>query len=296
MVWYSRRMMDGNISIRDHLIARSADLTRSELKVVRVLIDNYPLAVMGPMSALARQAHVSDPTVMRAVSKLGFDSYQDMKTAMLAELDNNRFSPLHVLRSKDTEAFRSDNVHNVFIDGIIANLTAMRDGYLPPNFRAALDLLGRRRRYVHCLGGRSSKSLAKLLCGHLIQARPGVTHIDGGPADLVDILVDFTENDTLAVFDYRRYQDDIIAFSRAARDRGTRILLFTDMWQSPIADFADITLSAPIETVSPFDTLVPGLVQIETLLAAMMADQESRVQSRLEDIEEIREKYGKTLF
>lgn len=280
------------MSIRDQLIARSADLTRSELKVVQILIDNYPLAVMGPMSALARQAHVSDPTVMRAVAKLGFDSYQEMKQAMLGELDTSRLSPLHMLRSKDAEAFRSDNVHNLFIDGIVANLTAMRDSYLPPTFRAAMDLLGRRRRYIHCLGGRSSKHLAALLRGHLIQARPGVFHIDGGPADLVDLLADFTENDTLAVFDYRRYQTDVVEFAKAARDRKVRIVLFTDMWQSPIAHFADVTLSAPIETVSPFDTLIPGLVQIETLLAAMMADPEFGVRERLEDIEKTRDRYG----
>ncbi|MFW7267300.1 MurR/RpiR family transcriptional regulator [Gluconacetobacter sp. Hr-1-5] len=280
------------MSIRDQLIARSADLTRSELKVVQILIDNYPLAVMGPMSALARQAHVSDPTVMRAVAKLGFDSYQEMKQAMLGELDTSRLSPLHMLRNKDAEAFRSDNVHNLFIDGIVANLTTMRDSYLPPTFRAAMDLLGRRRRYIHCLGGRSSKHLAALLRGHLIQARPGVFHIDGGPADLVDLLADFTESDTLAVFDYRRYQTDVVEFAKAARDRKVRIVLFTDMWQSPIAHFADVTLSAPIETVSPFDTLIPGLVQIETLLAAMMADPEFGVRERLEDIEKTRDRCG----
>ncbi|GBR68724.1 MurR/RpiR family transcriptional regulator [Gluconobacter kanchanaburiensis] len=279
------------ISIRDQLIARSGRLTRSELKVVRVLVDNYPLALTGSMSSLARQAHVSDPTVMRAVSKLGFENYQELKAAMLEELDEGRFSPLHMLRKKDAGSFRSDALHNLFLEGIIANLQAMHDGYLPPNFHAAIDLLGRRRRYVYCLGGRSSKHLAGLLQGHLIQARPGVFHIGGGSADLVDLLADFSENDTLAVFDYRRYQDDIIAFARAAHERGVRLLLFTDMWQSPIAAFADVTLSAPIETVSPFDTLIPGLAQIEALFAAIMADPENRVRERLEDIETARGKF-----
>lgn len=69
-------------------------------------------------------------------------------------------------------------------------------------------------------------------------------------------------------------------------------MLFTDIWQSPIAHFADVTLSAPIETVSPFDTLIPGLVQIETLLAAMMADPEFGVRERLEEIEKTRDRYG----
>ncbi|MBF0865820.1 MurR/RpiR family transcriptional regulator [Gluconobacter sp. R71646] len=277
-------------SIRDELIERSSGLTRSELKVVRVLVDNYPLAVTGSMSSLARQAHVSDPTVMRAVSKLGFENYQELKAAILEELDDGRFSPLRVLQGKDARSFRSDEVHNMFLEGIIANLQTMHDGYLPPNFHGAMELLGRRRRYVYCLGGRSSKHLAGLLQGHLIQARSGVFHIGGGPADLIDLLADFTENDTLAVFDYRRYQEDIIAFARSAYERGVRILLFTDMWQSPIAAFANVTLSAPIATISPFDTLIPGLAQIEALFAAIMADPESRVQERLEDIERVRRK------
>ena len=71
----------------------------------------------------------------------------------------------------------------------------------------------------------------------------------------------------LVVFDYRRYQADVVSFARQAKARGAVVVLFTDIWQSPIAAFADVTLSAPTDTASPFDTLVTPLLQVEAVIA-----------------------------
>ena len=71
----------------------------------------------------------------------------------------------------------------------------------------------------------------------------------------VDQLVDLGKRDALFVYDYRRYQIDTIRFARQAAKQGARIVLFTDRWASPIAEFASVTLMAPVDTVSPYDTM-----------------------------------------
>ena len=54
------------------------------------------------------------------------------------------------------------------------------------------------------------------------------------------------------------------------RDRAT-VVLFTDIWLSPVAGFADLTISAPTDTQSPFDTLVTPLMQVEAMVAGAAA-------------------------
>ncbi|WP_366511155.1 SIS domain-containing protein, partial [Mesorhizobium sp.] len=79
------------------------------------------------------------------------------------------------------------------------------------------------------------------------------------------------KRDLLIVFDYRRYQPDVIAFAQLAAARRVRLLLFTDPWLSPISEFSEVTLTCPIEVNSPYDTMASCVAQIEAVVAQILA-------------------------
>ncbi len=66
------------------------------------------------------------------------------------------------------------------------------------------------------------------------------------------------------------------------------MLLFTDIWRSPIADFAALTLTAPTDTESPFDTLVSPLLQVEAVVAGLARALEAEWPDRVAALEAIR--------
>ena len=86
----------------------------------------------------------------------------------------------------------------------------------------------------------------------------------------------------------RRYQQDVVQFTRQAYERGARVILLTDKWKSPIASFANVTLTGPVDTISPFDTMVPTMVQLEALVTAFTGKLDKQVRPRLEEIEHYR--------
>ncbi|TIW28801.1 MAG: MurR/RpiR family transcriptional regulator, partial [Mesorhizobium sp.] len=96
------------------------------------------------------------------------------------------------------------------------------------------------------------------------------------------------KRDLLIVFDYRRYQLDVVAFAQLAAARRVRILLFTDPWLSPISEFSELTLTCPIEVNSPYDTMASSVAQIEAVIAQILASMEKRTRERIEELEEIR--------
>ena len=110
-----------------------------------------------------------------------------------------------------------------------------------------------------------------------------------------DRLVDLGRRDLLVVFDYRRYQSDVIAFARQASERGVKLLLFTDIWKSPIDAFAEVTLTAPIDADSPYDTLAPAVAQMEAVIAHALADDRDGGLARIEALETIRRANAVTL-
>jgi DNA-binding MurR/RpiR family transcriptional regulator len=270
------------LTLRDRLVNGGLQLSKSELKVARELLANYPAAGLSTISRLARQAGVSDPTVLRFAGRLGFEGFGDLQEALLAEVESHMRSPLTIPPA------RPANVYQAYFSSTLAQLDAARRETAPEDLDAAVDLLRDKRARILCLGGRFSRFLAGILQRCLQHLRPGTEHIDGTAADLVDRLADISRRDVLVVLDYRRYQADVVRFAEQAAARGARVVLFTDRWKSPIARVATVTLTVPIETSSPFDTMVTPLAQVEAVIASLTSRLGVEWRERAEGIERVR--------
>lgn len=281
------------MAIRDRLTDDSTAMTRADLKVARALLANYPTAGLSTLSHLANQAGVSAPTVLRFVNKLGFSGFAAFHQALLDEVDERLSSPLSMMSAgkglDESDSFYLDAMHSA------ARAIEAAGALLPAaSLERAVNLIADPAWKVHCLGGRFSRYLAGILWSHLNQLRPGCHWHRGSRSDRVDALVDLGARDLLVVFDYRRYQNDTISFARAANAKGARIILFTDPYTSPLVDIAEITLTAPVENLSPYDTMVPALAQVEALIAALTQRLAGEARTRLQDMEAARRAFAIT--
>ena len=86
--------------IRELLTEHTLALTPTEAKIAQVLLNDYPVAGLGTATALARRAGVSDPSVIRMVSKLGFDGFAAFQQRLLEEVEAGLRSPLMMLEAK----------------------------------------------------------------------------------------------------------------------------------------------------------------------------------------------------
>jgi DNA-binding MurR/RpiR family transcriptional regulator len=92
----------------------------------------------------------------------------------------------------------------------------------------------------------------------------------------------------LLVSDFRRYQADSVSLARAAKRRGATVLLLTDPWESPIAEFADHVLVAEVTAPSAYDSMVPSFALAEALIGAALISLERRAIARMRDLEDLR--------
>jgi DNA-binding MurR/RpiR family transcriptional regulator len=275
------------MTVRERLVHGGLSLSKAEVKVARELLANYPAAGLSTISRLAAVAGVSDPTVLRFTSRLGYASYGALQEALLAEVAAHMRSPL-TIATATPRTDRPANVYESLFAATLAQLEAARNETPPEVLDAAVAILADPKARILCLGGRFSRFLAGILQRCLQHLRPGTELIDGTAADLIDRLADIGPKDVLAVYDYRRYQADTVRFASEAAARGARIILFTDRWKSPIARIARVCLTVPIETSSPFDTMVTPLAQTEAVVAGLTAKLGDAWRERAEAIERVR--------
>ncbi|QCK84490.1 MurR/RpiR family transcriptional regulator [Phreatobacter aquaticus] len=275
------------MTIRDTLTDPALRLTPAERRLARAILANYPVAGLGTVAALASRAEVSDPTVVRFAAKLGFPSFVAFQETLLGEVEQRLHSPLMMMEVRRGVPEGSHPLV-AYARAVADRLAADNDGLTPGEFDRAIEMLATARGRILLLGGRFSGFLAGILEAHLHQLRPSTILLAGPGADLVDRLADISSRDTLIVFDYRRYQTDIVAFAAQAKARGAQMILFTDHWGSPIADQADVVLGAAVEAPSLFDTMVPALAQVEALATRLAERLGKPALQRIETIERIR--------
>ncbi|HEX7685055.1 MAG TPA: MurR/RpiR family transcriptional regulator [Trinickia sp.] len=273
--------------VRVLLKQREATFTASERRVVAVLLANYPSAGLTSISQVAGQAGVSDPTVHRLVLKLGFDGYPEFQRALLDEVDVRMNSPLSRLESLADE-HHAEDTQQAMLHSLTLAIGKTAERASREDFELAVSLLADTQRTVFSCGGRASRFLASWLVVLLSQLRPHARHVEPSLERGSEALADLDAGDVLVVYDYRRYQDSVVQFARAAHELGARIVLLTDEWRSPIASFADAVLVSLVQSASPFDTKVPALAQTESLVAALVHRLPVEATTRLKRIEALR--------
>ncbi len=284
------------MTVRTRIDRHFPDLSPSERRIARVIAERYPVSALGGIEDIAQQAQVSAPTVTRFVRQLGFARFADFQRAIRIEVQDAETSPL-ALMQRHRAATPPDDPP-VSRDGrLMADLAASLDGLTREPVTAALDratdLVAATRGRIWTLGGRWSSIAAQYLAFQLGTLR-GEVHALVPPASgvLEDRIADFTRRDLLVVYDFRRYQPDIIAFAQAGRARRLRIVLFTDPELSPICDLASASVPVPVATTSPLDTLVPAIAATDALLARLVDRLGAEATKRMARLEDIRRGVG----
>ena len=278
------------MSIQDQVRRELAEFTDAESRVARALLGEYPMAGMETVARLARRAETSGPTILRFVARLGFDNYAAFQDAIRSEIQARLQSPLvryDSIATNSAEAGTSDRVAQALRQNIEIAAQDLRK-----DIDRITALLTDLDRTVLCLGGRFSGMIAAYLHQYLRELRPGVRLVRDGTAAWADYLLDVREGDILVVFDFRRYQRDVLEFARSAAAQKAVIVLVTDIWYSPIAAISDVVVACPVSIPSAFDSGVTGLAMVELMTAGVVEALGPRSKARIATLEALRKPFN----
>ena len=264
----------------------------AERRVGRLLLSDYPAAGLDTVARLAERADTSGPTVLRFLSRLGFDGFGDLQDALRGEIAERTASPLSLL-STDPAALADDSLLSR-AHAVLPAATAHTLETLPRDeVETAVALLADRRYRVSADGGRFTRLLAEYLVLHLMQVRGDSRLLPTQPLSRTDVLLDVGRRDVLVLFDFRRYEPDSRALAEECAEAGARIVLITDRWLSPISGIADVVLPVQVDAVATaYDSLVPALAVVEVLVAGVLSASGEDAQRRMTRFEEASRRRG----
>ena len=283
---FVKRVLKGNCmgtGIAELIAERIDAMPAGERRAAQVLIANYPLTGLKTVAEFSAQAGVSSPTILRFVSRLGFQNYADFQAHLQEELAAQLQSPLSRAATP-----QPDGDTTPFLAAAMENVRETFRHLSERQLAAIVAALSNRRGKVFLIGGRFTDPVAAYMAAHLAIVRPGVLHLSGQESNWRDRLLDMGRNDVVVIFDIRRYQDSLLRLAEAAHSRGAQIVLFTDQWLSPVTRFARHVVAGRTAVPSAWDSCAALFLVAETLIGETTRGLEEESARRIREMESLR--------
>ena len=272
-------------SIAELIAARIEAMPAGERRAAQALIANYPMIGLKTVADFSARAGVSSPTILRFVSRIGFQNYAEFQSALNDELAEQLQSPASRSQTRKPTPGEQAPLLAATIDNINETFRHLSGRQIAD----IADLLAEPRQRIHLLGGRFTDPLAAYTAAHLSIVRAGVYHLSGQESLWRDRLIDMGRRDILVIFDIRRYQDSLVRLAEKAQKRGVRVVLLTDQWLSPIARFTTHVIAGRTAVPSAWDSSASLFVVCERLIAEVTARSGEAAAARLRDVEALRD-------
>lgn len=253
------------------------------------ILNNYEKAAFMTAAKLGKEVNVSESTVVRFATELGFDGYPQLSKAM-QEVMRTRLTSVQRMKIISDKMSDKDVLKTVLMSDI-DKLTKTINEIDEKAFLGAVDTILKAKK-IYILGARSCYSLANFIEFYLNHIFSNVKIVSTTSAsETFEQMYRVSENDVVIGISYPRYSKRTINALKFASDRGANIVAITDSNLSPIAEHATYVLTARNDMSTFVDSLVAPLSVINALIVALVMNKKDEVSSTYETLEDIWDEY-----
>ncbi len=271
--------------------AHEKEFSKGQRRIAAYITDHYDKAAFMTASRLGDEVGVSESTVVRFATQLGFDGYPGLQKAVQDMIRRKLtiVQRLDVTRSRMQEEQVLHQVATNDIHNIRRTLEQLDDSV----FARAVELIADARQ-IYVFGAGSCKALAGFFTHYLQMLLGGKVHIitAASQSEIFEEMLDVSDRDVVIGITFPRYSTKAVNTLHYAHTKGAGIIAITDSPLSPIATYATALLTAHSDIASVVDSLVAPLSVINALLVAVSLRTVEQTRPKLEELERLWRTYG----
>jgi len=271
----------GEKMIGERIAEKMPVLSQGQKAIARFLLDNPRDSAFMTASQLGEKAGVSESTVIRFASLLGFDGYPEMRSAV-RDLLIERFSTLERLRDYDRTQ-EGNYLHGAIQEDIrtLSEAQAMVD-------TSAIEELGAmitNAEQVMVAGHRSSRALAHYLCYYLSWLFSEIFLLD--PETAFERVANASRKSLVIGISFPRYTSWTLEILRFSSQSGIATASITDGFSSPLATWSEVVVTVPWKPLSFIDSFTAPMSVVNCVILAAAKHLGEPVTEKLERLEQV---------
>lgn len=278
-----------NMNLIDLINENFPKMSKGQKKIAEYILLHYDKAVFMTASRMGSVVGVSESTVVRFATLLGFDGYPKLQQA-LEELVSLKLSSVKKIEVTSTKLTKQEILENV-IQSDIDKLKFTLDTIDKDAFEMAINILEKSRRIYIC-GIRSCMPLANFLGFYLNMIYDNVTVINTNSlSEIFEQMLRIDERDCFLGISFPRYSMRTLKAMEFANNRNAKVISITDSVNSPMGLYSSCNLLAKSELASVVDSLVAPLSVINAIIVSLFVKNKELAIKNMEDLEMLWEDY-----
>lgn len=264
---------------------RMGDFSKGQKLIAKYIEEHYDKVAFMTASKLGATVGVSESTVVRFATEIGYTGYPELQQAM-QEMIRNKLTSVQRMEVTASRIGNNDILDSVFNQDIDIIRRTMEETPHEDFYRSVDAIVKARKIYI--LGARSSLALATFLSYYFNLIFENVLLVQStSEGEIFEQMIRVDERDVVIGISFPRYSRKAVKAMNFAHNRGATVVAITDSALSPLAMEADNLLLARSDIASIVDSLVAPLSLINALIVTTTlkkSEEVSQVFKRLEDI------------
>ena len=268
---------------------QKSGFSKGQRLIAGFITEHYDKAAFMTASKLGSTVGVSESTVVRFATELGYDGYPKMQKAMQEMIRDKLTS---VQRIEVTQSRMSGgNVLESVLNKDIEKIRRTLEESSKEDFENAVSAVSRAKT-IYIFAVRSSAALASFLGYYYSLIFENVKVISNcGETEVYEKLFRISSDDVIIGISFPRYSNAAIQAMTFAKKRGAKVIALTDSMASPLVSVSDYVLIAKSDMAAVVDSLVAPLSMINALIVATVLNMESEVKHTFGMLESIWQEY-----
>lgn len=268
---------------------RYKSLSKGQKLLAAYITDNYDLAAFLTAAKLGQAVGVSESTVVRFASQLGYKGYPEFQRAM-GELVQSKLHAVHRMEDVYGRISQSEILETV-LKSDMERIKNTLENIDENAFDLAVDIILDAKR-IYVLGIRNCAPLAEFLAFYLNMMFDDVRLLHtSSSSELLEQMVHIGKEDVMIGISFPRYSIRTLKAMELANNRSARVITLTDSVHSPLNLYSSCNLIAKSDMSSILDSLTAPLSVINALLLAVCMKKQGEVVKTLEMLEQVWEEY-----
>lgn len=266
-------------------------LSKTDRIIAEYILEHMNTVGLQTSTTLAQDIGVSDTSIIRFIRKLGFKGYADFRQEMNARIARQYSEAQKELSPGQKYVMTREklNQNNLIQAAGSATIESLQKSYAKLN-AATIDqiadmILSSKHKYIAAFRG--TACCAQYMASKLVYLTPNVIPLTHADASSVEKLLDISEEDCLLLYSFPRYSEIHYVLMDMARERGAKIILITDQVTCPLANKADIVITAHVLGIGFTNSYVVPISLSEMILLAISSRGGDARDQRMQQMDEV---------
>lgn len=276
--------MQEQYDIFSRINERFDKMSKGHKAIARYISEHYDQAVFMTAAKLGEELGISESTVVRFASGIGYNGYPEFQKA-LEECVRGKLNGVQKIDARYGKSSQSEILASV-LTADMEKLQHTIQNLDPAAFESAVSTI-LEADMIYIMGLRSNEPLAAFLHFYLNMIRGRVVLLNTtSVSETFEQMIHITEKDCFIGISFPRYSMRTLKAMEFANDRNAKVIAITDSVHSPMCLYSSCNLLARSDMVSIVDSLVAPLSVINALVVALCLKCPREVKKNLEMLED----------